>query len=81
MYAVFVEVETEESKAVGLYRAFSFVEDEAVLGCGLHQMTEVLVMLLLVLPEDAYVVGDSDSSGAVLEYAVHTFLEHVLAEI
>ena len=57
------------------------VEDDFVLTHHLHELHQVLVMLLRDLPIDAYIIMDHDDAGETVCHLVHAHLEHVLKHL
>ena len=58
--------------------ALGAVEDNAMLGCCMHKLQEVLVMFLRGAAIDVNVIMYGNSAGEMVYYFIHAHLEDVL---
>ena len=58
--------------------ALGTVEDDLVLAYCLHELYQILVMLLRYLAIDAYIIVDHNDAGEAFCHLVHAHLKNIL---
>ena len=77
LYALCIEHCTVEDNLRLSDLALRAIEDNAMLGCCLHELQELLVMFLRSVAIDAYIIMNGINVGEMVCYLVHVHLKDV----
>ena len=81
LHAVFSEYNAIYAELRHLYATFYAIEDEDIPNSCLHELGEVVIILLGCFPKDTDVIIYGSNAGQPVCNLIHPHLEHVLAHL